>query len=51
MDASAVRWSESCPGEGGRSALVRRSNGGTAVEVLREAWNARTRGHEYGGAA
>ncbi|WP_091366353.1 alpha/beta hydrolase family protein [Geodermatophilus telluris] len=46
-----VWWSESRPGEGGRSALVRRSADGTTTDVLPSPWNARTRVHEYGGAA
>ncbi|MGR6965522.1 dipeptidyl-peptidase 5 [Geodermatophilus sp. URMC 61] len=51
VDAGAVWWSESRPGEGGRSAVVRRSDDGTAADVLPEPWNARTRVHEYGGGA
>ena len=50
-DGGAVWWSESRPGEGGRSALVRRRVDGTAVDVLPAPWNARTRVHEYGGGA
>ncbi|WP_089406336.1 alpha/beta hydrolase family protein [Geodermatophilus saharensis] len=46
-----VWWSESRPGEGGRSALVRRSADGAVADVLPQPWNARTRVHEYGGGA
>jgi dipeptidyl aminopeptidase/acylaminoacyl peptidase len=51
VDGDDVWWSESRPGEGGRSALVRRSADGTVTDVLPPPWNARTRVHEYGGAA
>jgi dipeptidyl aminopeptidase/acylaminoacyl peptidase len=46
-----VWWSESRPGEGGRSALVRRAADGSTADALPPPWNARTRVHEYGGAA
>ncbi|MGY1814715.1 dipeptidyl-peptidase 5 [Blastococcus sp. SYSU D00820] len=51
VDGGDVWWSEVRPGEGGRSALVRRSADGTVADVLPEPWNARTRVHEYGGGA
>jgi dipeptidyl aminopeptidase/acylaminoacyl peptidase len=55
VDGSAahpdVWWSESRPGEGGRSALVRRAADGSTADALPPPWNARTRVHEYGGAA
>jgi dipeptidyl aminopeptidase/acylaminoacyl peptidase len=51
VDGDDVWWSESRPGEGGRSAIVRRSADGTVTDVLPEPWNARTRVHEYGGGA
>ncbi|MGY1668661.1 prolyl oligopeptidase family serine peptidase [Geodermatophilus sp. SYSU D00696] len=51
VDGGDVWWSESRPGEGGRSALVRRSADGTVADALPPPWNARTRVHEYGGAA
>ncbi|WP_093579388.1 S9 family peptidase [Geodermatophilus amargosae] len=51
VDGDDVWWSESRPGEGGRSALVRRTADGTVTDVLPPPWNARTRVHEYGGAA
>jgi dipeptidyl aminopeptidase/acylaminoacyl peptidase len=51
VDGGDVWWSESRPGEGGRSALVRRAADGAAADVLPSPWNARTRVHEYGGGA
>src|SRR3954470_2131794 len=51
VDGDDVWWSESRPGEGGRSAVVRRSADGTVTDVLPAPWNARTRVHEYGGGA
>ncbi len=51
VDGGDVWWSESRPGEGGRSALVRRSADGAVADALPSPWNARTRVHEYGGAA
>ncbi|HEX2075251.1 MAG TPA: S9 family peptidase [Geodermatophilus sp.] len=51
VDGTDVWWSESRPGEGGRSALVRSPAGGAATDVLPPPWNARTRVHEYGGGA
>jgi dipeptidyl aminopeptidase/acylaminoacyl peptidase len=51
VDGDDVWWSESRPGEAGRSALVRRSADGTVCDVLPAPWNARTRVHEYGGGA
>ncbi len=44
-------WSEVRPTEQGRSAIVSREPGGERVEWLRPGLNARTRVHEYGGAA
>jgi dipeptidyl aminopeptidase/acylaminoacyl peptidase len=51
VDGDDVWWSESRPGEGGRSAVVRRTADGTVTDVLPAPWNARTRVHEYGGGA
>ncbi len=51
VDGGDVWWSESRPGEGGRSALVRRAADGAVTDVLPAPWSARTRVHEYGGAA
>ncbi|RBY98066.1 S9 family peptidase [Blastococcus sp. TF02-8] len=50
-EGADVWWAESRPHEGGRSVLVRRSPDGTVTDVLPAPWNARTRVHEYGGAA
>jgi dipeptidyl aminopeptidase/acylaminoacyl peptidase len=50
-EGGVVWWSESRPGEGGRTAVVRRSADGTTSDVLPPPWNARTRVHEYGGGA
>ncbi|TFV63219.1 UNVERIFIED_ORG: S9 family peptidase [Bacillus sp. AZ43] len=51
VDGEEVWWSESRPAEGGRSVIVRRSADGTVSDALPAPWNARTRVHEYGGAA
>ncbi|MGY1822852.1 prolyl oligopeptidase family serine peptidase [Geodermatophilus sp. SYSU D00079] len=51
VDGDDVWWSESRPGEGGRSALVRRTPDGRTTDPLPPPWNARTRVHEYGGGA
>jgi len=51
VDGDDVWWSEARPGEGGRTAIVRRSADGTVSDVLPMPWNARTRVHEYGGGA
>ncbi len=44
-------WIEGRPAEGGRSALMRRPEGGAPEEVTPPAANVRTRVHEYGGGA
>ncbi|HEY9309039.1 MAG TPA: prolyl oligopeptidase family serine peptidase [Microbacterium sp.] len=44
-----VWWGESVAGEGGRSAVRRRSASGAVVDVLPAPWSARSRVHEYGG--
>jgi dipeptidyl aminopeptidase/acylaminoacyl peptidase len=51
VDGDDVWWSESRPAERGRSVIVRRTADGTVADVLPPPWNARTRVHEYGGAA
>jgi dipeptidyl aminopeptidase/acylaminoacyl peptidase len=51
VDGDDVWWGEFRPGEGGRTAVVRRSPDGVAADVLPAPWNARTRVHEYGGGA
>ncbi|NUP00962.1 MAG: S9 family peptidase, partial [Nonomuraea sp.] len=42
-------WTEDRPGEGGRTAIVRRDADGTRHDLLPAPWSARTRVHEYGG--
>lgn len=50
--AGGVRWwLEGRPEEAGRQVLVRRDPDGTIVRLTPEGFNARTRVHEYGGAA
>ncbi len=44
-------WIEDRPDEGGRQALVRREPDGSTVRMTPEGFNARSRVHEYGGAA
>jgi dipeptidyl aminopeptidase/acylaminoacyl peptidase len=51
VDGDAIWWSEMRPEEGGRTQLVRWAGAGPAVDLLPEAWNARTAVHEYGGGA
>ncbi len=51
VDGDDVWWSESRPAEGGRDVIVHRAADGTTADVLPPPWNARTRVHEYGGAA
>jgi dipeptidyl aminopeptidase/acylaminoacyl peptidase len=50
MDGDAIYWSEMRPSEGGRYSIVKYENGKTE-DVLPPDFNARTRVHEYGGAA
>jgi dipeptidyl aminopeptidase/acylaminoacyl peptidase len=51
VDGDDVYWSESRPAEGGRSAIVRRTPDGQTADLIPAPFNARTRVHEYGGAA
>jgi dipeptidyl aminopeptidase/acylaminoacyl peptidase len=44
-------WLEGRPDEGGRQSLVRRNRDGSTVRLTPEGFNARSRVHEYGGAA
>ena len=44
-------WLEGRPDEGGRQSLVRREADGTLTRMTPEGFNARSRVHEYGGAA
>ncbi|GCD97439.1 S9 family peptidase [Embleya hyalina] len=50
-DGEEVWWAEARPTEGGRIQLVRLRPGGAPEDVLPEGFSARTRVHEYGGAA
>jgi dipeptidyl aminopeptidase/acylaminoacyl peptidase len=50
--AGGIRWwLEGRPDEGGRQALMRRDPDGSVVRLTPEGFNARSRVHEYGGAA
>jgi len=51
IDGGDVYWVESRPNEGGRSAIVRYAADGTRTDAAPSDFNARTRVHEYGGAA
>jgi dipeptidyl aminopeptidase/acylaminoacyl peptidase len=51
VDGGDVLWAERRPGEGGRTAVVRREQDGGIEELLPDAGNARTAVHEYGGGA
>jgi dipeptidyl aminopeptidase/acylaminoacyl peptidase len=44
-------WSQTRPDQGGRQQILRRDADGSVHDPLPEGWNARTRVHEYGGAA
>lgn len=49
--AGVTWWSQTRPDQGGRQQVVRRGSDGAVHDPLPEEWNARTRVHEYGGAA
>ncbi len=51
LDGETVYWSEQHPNEKGRYAIERWTPGGEVQELLPAPWSARTRVHEYGGAA
>src|SRR5919199_3502904 len=51
LDGEDIYWSESRPAEGGRNAIVRRTPDGRTADLIAPPFNARTRVHEYGGAA
>ena len=51
IDGNAILWTESRPSEGGRYVIVRLEPGGVPTDVNPAPFNARTRVHEYGGAA
>lgn len=50
-DGEDIYWIEMRPTENGRYVIVRRSSDGGATDVTPSPFNARTRVHEYGGAA
>ncbi|NJN49195.1 MAG: hypothetical protein HC805_04660 [Alkalinema sp. RL_2_19] len=51
LDADRVYWSESRPTEAGRNVIVAWQPNGSTAEINPAPLNARTRVHEYGGAA
>lgn len=51
VDGGVIHWNELRPSEAGRVQIVRRTAAGDTVDVLPPGWSARTRVHEYGGAA
>ncbi|MCS5712629.1 prolyl oligopeptidase family serine peptidase [Candidatus Berkiella aquae] len=50
IDGNDIYWSEMRPNEGGRCVIVKQSSS-IAQDILPKEFNARTRVHEYGGAA
>jgi dipeptidyl aminopeptidase/acylaminoacyl peptidase len=51
IDGQEIYWSESRPSEAGRLIISKRAADGTVTELNPAPFNARTRVHEYGGAA
>ena len=51
LDGADIYWSEQHPNEKGRYVIERWSPDGSVIELLPAPWSARTRVHEYGGAA
>ena len=51
LEGRWVYWQELRPAEGGRHVVVRRGSNGRTTDMTPEGFNARTRVHEYGGAA
>jgi dienelactone hydrolase len=51
LDGDDVYWIEQRPTEAGRNVIVRRNAAGETADVIVAPYNARTRVHEYGGAA
>ena len=51
LDGDDVYWVEMRPSEGGRMVIVRRTGEGATTDVTPPPFSARTRVHEYGGAA
>ena len=50
-DGEDIYWIEMRPTESGRYVIVRRTPDGQTTDVIPDPFNARTRVHEYGGAA
>ncbi len=50
-DGEDIYWIEMRPAESGRYVIVRRTPDGQTTDVIPDPFNARTRVHEYGGAA
>jgi len=51
LDGEDIYWIEARPAEAGRNVIVRRTAAGTSSDCTPPPFNARTRVHEYGGAA
>ena len=51
LDGDSAHWLEGRPAEEGRNVLVRREPDGSNTDLIPPGFNARTRVHEYGGAA
>ena len=51
LEDDDVYWVEMRPSEGGRMVIVRRRSDGSTTDLTPEPYSARTRVHEYGGAA
>ncbi len=51
VDGGDVYWNELRPREAGRNVIVRRAQDGGVTDITPSGFNARTRVHEYGGAA
>jgi len=51
VDGDDIYWIEGRPSDGGRNILVRRSPDGQLTDITPAGFSARTRVHEYGGAA
>lgn len=51
LDGDRLWWTEARPSEGGRVVIVQRAPDGTVQDMIPAPFNARSRVHEYGGAA
>ncbi|HMT20878.1 MAG TPA: S9 family peptidase, partial [Promineifilum sp.] len=51
VEGDTIYWGETRPDEGGRVTIMQRTPDGEVIDLLPEPWSARTRVHEYGGAA